>query len=710
MKKSSLILVLSFICPILFAQKDIDLGDALRGKYRVGSMSSLSWQPIGEGFAYVLSLSPDSLMFREAGKVGPRCLLTTARLRQLFPSRDIRRLPAFSWVDSSTFYFPALQAWIDTRGNLRDTLPLSGINIISANLKEKIFVTKENAHVFVRGAKNHFQPVLLCPDTGKNIVFGEAVHRNEWGINEGQYISKSGKYIAFYRMDESEVEDYPLVNTSTPIATVKMIKYPMAGRASHTVKVGIFDVEQSLTQNKPVYYYVQTRLEDGEYLTHLTFSPDEETLYISHLNRAQDHLRLVAYRTGTGERIRQVLEEHDSCYIEPQGDMLFLKNNCFIWQSDRDGYSRSYLYDLSGRQIKEITPEKWNVRAIGVDPREEYLYFSSNTLEPCGNHYYKIRLKDGKNVALTPENGTHQVLFSDNYQFFIDYLSRVDLPLQITLTTAERLKQEILFTAENPYKGISLGTTKIFPIKNVEQDDLWCRLILPPDFDSTFRYPVFLYVYGGPHSQLVTNTFLSGGVFLQYMAQQGYLVFTLDNRGTANRGAAFEKCIHRNLGVKEVEDQMQGVHFLKRLPYVDSTRIGVDGWSYGGFMTLSLITAQPRMFKAASCGGPVVNWEWYEVMYGERYMDTPKENPEGYARANILNKVKNIQIPLLVMHGAQDHTVMWQNSLELLQKAVEEQVQLDYFVYPAHDHNVIGIEREHLWNKIFRFHEEHTKK
>jgi dipeptidyl-peptidase-4 len=202
---------------------------------------------------------------------------------------------------------------------------------------------------------------------------------------------------------------------------------------------------------------------------------------------------------------------------------------------------------------------------------------------------------------------------------------------------------------------------------------------------------------------------MTAGVFLNYMAQKGYVIFVLDNRGTRNRGRDFEKCIHRNLGVYESEDQMTGVRYLKTLPFIDTTRLGLDGWSYGGFMTLTLITEHPEVFKAASCGGPVVNWEWYEVMYGERYMDTPQENPEGYNRANILHKIEKLKCPLLVMHGAQDHTVVWQHSLELLREAVDSDVQIDYFTFPTHDHNVMGINRVNMWKKIEQFHELHLK-
>jgi dipeptidyl-peptidase-4 len=308
-----------------------------------------------------------------------------------------------------------------------------------------------------------------------------------------------------------------------------------------------------------------------------------------------------------------------------------------------------------------------------------------------------------------PEKGTHSVSFSFDYEYFIDYFNNLETPLNIVLRNTKNDKSQLLLAAKNPYRSLKMTQTNLFAIRNKSGDSLNCRIILPPDFNPAKKYPCLIYVYGGPHSQLVTNTFMSGGVFLHYLAQKGYIIFTLDNRGTANQGAEFEKAIHRRLGVLEMEDQLCGVDYLKSLPYIDPDRIGLDGWSYGGFMVLTLISEHPELFRSASCGGPVVNWEWYEVMYGERYMDTPESNPEGYAKANIIPKVGNITCDLLVMHGAHDHTVMWQHSLELLRQSVTEGVEIDYFVYPTHDHNVIGMERVHLWKKIERFHDIHLK-
>lgn len=713
MKKLSLLLFAIYINVALFAQQNlIDLEGYYSGKYNVENYSSLSWRPDNLQFAYTNSKSMDTLFLQDVNqKKTP--LLTLNKLKTLLPGESIYYIPGFKWVSKDKLYFPSLKTEISISGDDFSIFrfPIDEKNILDYNVEHRLLVVKKkNGNVFVLSRHNDYNPVLLCPDTGKYIVFGEAVHRSEWGIDEGQYISKSGRYIAFYRMDESMVEDYPLVNTTTPIAKVEFMKYPMVGKTSHVVTVGIFDVEKSATQNQPVYHYIKTDPEDGEFLTSITFSPDEKSLYITHINRAQNVAKLVEYDLFSGDKKRVLLEERDRRYVEPDTRMHFLKNGDFLWKSDRDGWRHYYLYNQSGKLIRQVTSGQWDViQLIGTDDKEENLYLMTNRDHPTGRYAYQVNLKTGKLKNLTPEQGMHNVLFSSDYQYFIDRYSHLKLPLNIALHDLKKSKKEVIFSAKDPYSECDMGDVSIFSIPNKNGDSLYCRMILPPSFDSTRQYPCLMYVYGGPHSQMVTNGFLSGGVFLHYLAQKGYVIFTMDNRGTAYRGVEFEKAIHRQLGVLEIEDQRCGVEYLHSLSFIDNNRIGLDGWSYGGFLILSLITAYPDLFASASLGGPVVDWKWYEVMYGERYMDTPEENPEGYRNSSIIPKVKNIKSNVLVMHGAQDHTVVWQNSLELLRQSVTDGVQMEYFVYPTHDHNVRGKERVHLWRKIEKFHDQYLK-
>lgn len=705
MKKLLFILLFSCLSFSVFSQINyIDLKGVFKGKYSVERLRYLSWRPQTNQYAYI---DKDVLLLTDAKTGKEEKFLDKSQLGSLL-NLNLTRFPKFAWVDKDILYFEALNKTFNVVTH--EIIDLPAEEIIDQQLKSLLFVVKKGKYIYVESILNQYKPILLCPDTGKNIVFGESVHRSEWGIEEGQYFSPNGNYICFYRMDESMVEDYPLVNTSTPIATVETMKYPMAGRTSHVVTAGIFDVKQSVEKGKTVYHYIKTDKADGEFLTNITFSPDEKYLYITHLNRAQDHAKLIEYNVLTGEKTRVLIEETDTRYVEPQTRPIFLKNNRFLWQTRRDGWNHIFLYDLNKGTNTLLTNGNWEVcEVLGVDPKEENIYFVASLDKPVDKYICKVNIKTMKVENLTPTSGTHTAIFSSDMSYFVDCLTSIDIPYETYLKSSNGKVSKLLKASKNPYADCSIGKTTIFSIKNKAGDDLYCRMILPPNFDEAKKYPCLIYVYGGPHSQLVDNTFMSGGQFLQYMAQRGYVVFTLDNRGTANRGAEFEKCIHRHLGDLEVEDQMCGVEYLKSLPYIDAQRIGLDGWSYGGFMTLSLITRYPEVFKSASCGGPVVDWKWYEVMYGERYMDTPQENPEGYAKASLMDKIKNVKCDLLVMHGCQDHTVVWQQTLELMRQAVTDGIEVEYFPYTAYDHNVRGIERVHLWNKLAKFHDEHLK-
>jgi dipeptidyl-peptidase-4 len=295
-------------------------------------------------------------------------------------------------------------------------------------------------------------------------------------------------------------------------------------------------------------------------------------------------------------------------------------------------------------------------------------------------------------------------LFNSSFTHFIDAYSSTNVPKKILIKTHKGDQVKSILDAPNPLSDYTLGETSIFPILN-EGTVLYCRMVTPPNYDKTKKYPVVVYVYGGPHAQMISNSWLAGSnLWMQLMAQKGYIVFALDNRGSSNRGHEFESSTFRNLGLIEMADQIAGVNYLKNLPYVDANRIAVHGWSFGGFMTTSLMTRQPGVFKVGVAGGPVIDWSLYEIMYTERYMDTPLENPEGYKNANLTNYVNNLQDKLLMIHGCDDDVVLWQHSLLYCKSAVDAgNTYLDYFVYPAHKHNVMGKDRVHLMQKITEY-------
>ncbi len=552
---------------------------------------------------------------------------------------------------------------------------------------------------------------------GYNIVLGESVHRNEFGINGGLFWSPKASRLAFYRMDQSMVEDYPIVNTKAREAEVRNIKYPMAGMKSHEVTVGVWDcASQNLVYLNTAR---DTTVHEREmYLTNIAWSPDEKYVYIAKVNREQNHMWLEQYNAESGDFVKVLFEESNPRYVEPCEPMIFTpKGDQFLWYSMRDGYKHLYLYNMDGTLVKQVTKGEYEVEGfIQFDKKGENIFIYANKDNLAGRDAYRVNLKKGTMECMTmTENGlhgTHSVVVNEAGTMWVDMWSSVNVPMRADLRDWKHKNPiKTFFEAENPMKDYAMPGVKLGTIKAADgKTDLYYRLITPPNMEKGRKYPTLVYVYGGPHSQLVTDSWLGGGnLYFMYLAQQGYVVFTLDNRGTDNRGFEFESCTHRHLGEIEMADQMEGVKFLKSLAFVDQQRMGVEGWSFGGFMTITMKLAHPEVFKVGCAGGPVIDWKWYEIMYGERYMDTPQENPEGYENNCLLNKAKNLEGRLLVIHGAEDNTVVWQHSLEFIERCINNYKQVDYFVYPHHEHNVLGRERLHLYKKMFDYYETFLK-
>lgn len=562
--------------------------------------------------------------------------------------------------------------------------------------------------IYANGAER-----LVAERENDQITYGEYVSRNEFGIDGGTFWAPNNRKVAFYRKDESKVTSFPLLDITTRTGSLKEIKYPMAGMDSENVQLGIFDVVTGETVYAAVDDFGYDR-----YLTNITWSPDGDMIYIQVLDRSQKHLKLNAYSAQTGDFIKTILTEDNEKYVEPFDPLYFIKDqNFFIYRTaNRDGYRNLYLCDNDGN-IRRLTSVDADVKYVGNDGR--YVYYTSAEVSPVENHLFRIELKNlkkgvakasfGKPQRLTFAEGWHEIQLSPDCRHFIDSYSSLCTPRVVNLCASDGKILNNLLTADDPtldyaYTEISLGT-----VKSADgQYDNYYRLIKPKDFDPSKKYPVIVYVYGGPHSQMVQNTYLAQlRRWEMYMAQRGYLVYVQDNRGTENRGIAFEQAIHGQCGQAEMADQIEGVKMLMDLPYVDKERIGVHGWSYGGFMTISLITNYPDIFKVAVAGGPVIDWKWYEVMYGERYMDNPAVNPEGYEKTSLINKAKDLKGKLLICQGAIDPVVVWEHSLSFIRECIKNNVQVDYFPYPCAEHNVMGKDRVHLHDKISMYFEDY---
>lgn len=621
-------------------------------------------------------------------------------------SKDtLATLNAITWKNANQFYFSNKKGeliYAIDKKTISETDKKSEGADLEAYEKEPVtgaytYCKDHNLYVSKDG-----KDVQVTNDGSYEIVYdGHNVHQNEFGIHKGTFWSPKGAYLAFYRMDQSTVTDYPIIDWTSRPAKNRYIKYPMAGNQSHHVTLGIYDVKNNKT------IYVKTEGDKEQYLTNIAWSPDEKHIYIAVLNRDQNHMQLNEYDAVTGAFTRMLFEEKDAKFVEPQHPMLFVKNNPsqFIWQSDKDGFNHLYLYNINGTLIKQLTKGKWEVKTEnGFDEKGERLFFHANEQSPVNQDFYSVNLKSGEMKRLTYGNGFHICVLDEKGNYIIDNFTSCYTPREYNITNTSSKKAINIFKAENPVKDYKLGSWSLFTIKNSEGTDLYCRLFKPTNFDSTKKYPVVVYLYNGPHSQMVTNTWMAGGeLWYQYMAEKGFMVFTVDGRGTDYRGKAFSQATHRQLGTLEMEDQLKGVEYLKSLPYVDGARIGIHGWSFGGFMTTTLMTRSPGTFKVGAAGGPVIDWSYYEIMYTERYMDTPQTNKEGYDKNNLLNYVDKLKGKLLMIHGAQDPVVVWQHSVMYQKKAVDKGIQLDYYMYPGHEHNVLGKDRAHLMEKITNY-------
>ena len=623
----------------------------------------------------------------------------------------LTRIPAFSWVDANTIQFWAESSLLQYKINdkVADLVLNSDKNAenkLFCDANKKLAYTIENNLYFV--GKDGIQHAVTT-DSDKNFVNGQSVSRNEYGIDGGIFWSPRGESLAFYRKDETRVTSYPLVDINTRVGDLREEKYPMAGMNSEVVSVGVYNLEST----KTVWLNV-TDFDKDRYLTNVSWGAEGKYIYIQVLNRVSNHMKLNKYDVATGEYVKTLLEEKDDRWVEPYHQLIFLKNkpSQFIFQSNNAGFNHMYLYNTDGKLIKQLTSGDWMVtKVLGFDITEKNLFFESTEVSPAERHVYKLNLKSGKRTQLTKDSGYHNVKVSKSGDYFIDNYSSLNVPRIINIADSRGKLVKNLVKAENKLKDYKLGEISLGTIKSADDNtDLHYRLIKPADFDSAKKYPVVVYVYGGPHAQLVTNKWLGGArLWEQYMAQRGYVVFTLDNRGSGNRGKEFETVIHRQCGQAEMADQMKGVDFLKSKSYVDGDRIGVHGWSYGGFMTISLMTNYPDVFKVGVAGGPVIDWKWYEIMYGERYMDTPEENPEGYQMTSLMNKAKDLKGKLLICQGAIDKTVLWQHSLSFVRECVKNNVQVDYFPYPRAEHNVRGMDRIHLKQKVSNYFEDYLK-
>lgn len=699
-------------------KKKLSMEQAVIGLYtdlRVANLSQLTF--CGDADYYSYTREKDKSQELVIFSAADHSLVNTINLDDFNKLRGedtkaLKRFPRMNWLSESEALF--------TDGNNTYKASLSknaggiekiwslpdGANVTASSSDQMNVSYIKDDNLYIQNKKDNYQ---ISTDASADIVYGQAVHRSEFGITNGSFWSPKANFLAFYRMDQSMVNDYPIIDWSTTPATSKNIKYPMAGGTSHQVKLGIYDLKNKATQ------YINVSGPKEQYLTSISWSPDEKHIYIGVLNRGQNHLDFNQYDINTGQFVKTIFTDKNDKYVEPQHPLWFYNETPseYIWLSQRDGYMHMYLYK-NDILSKQLTKGDWIVNSIlGYNKNTDEAIFTSTKDGATQKNIYAVKISDGSIRKINANDGWHYPQLSKNGNYLIDRYKSYNTPNNIDVINVENTKeQKRLLSAKNPLENYDLATVKLVKLQVENNIVLNGKLIYPTNFDSSKSYPAIVYTYNGPHVQLVKDGFpYSSNLWYDYMANKGYFIFVLDGRGSSNRGFDFESATHKKMGEVEMRDQLKGVEFLNSLPYIDSKRLGVHGWSYGGYMTTSLMTKYPDVFKVGVAGGPVMDWEMYEIMYTERYMASPDSNSNraGYDKTRLWDKSKDLKNKLLIIHGAQDDVVVWQHSMKFIRDAVKNGKQVDYYTYPAHPHNVRGRDRVHLMQKITDYFDMHLK-
>lgn len=709
MKKITTCLFIVLSITAYTQKKQLTLKDAVSQQYRAfapDKMPLFQWIPNTMDYTY-LDKGYTVLKKGNVKSEQAEVLMTIEELNKVL-NASLTWFSGFEWKDQFIFLVND-----GSRYYSYDTKKKEGRLILEANAESENHNYQKDIEYLAYTMANNLQvrtgdgkTIIVTNNQDPNIVSGQTYARSEFGISGGIFWSPNGNYLAFAQKDESDVDDYPLLDITETPGKLKNIKYPMAGQSSEKPRIGIFNFKTKYTS------FITPKSAPDGYLTNVAWTPDEKFILVAEVNRGQDHMWMNLYNAESGNFVKTLFEEQNDKWIEPEHPAFFPSDasNNFIWISERDGFNNLYYYDIDGKLIRQLTANKFVTKDIltAINQGKEVVFCATGQ-NPTNNLYYAVSM-DGKQRLLTKNEGTHRIAVSSDGKWIFDEYSSHSVPSKSLLLDGNGAEKKTLLVSDNKLKDYALGTTEIKTIKGKDGSDLYTRLIKPSNFDPNKKYPVMVYVYGGPHAQMITNSWLDGAnLWMHWMAEQGYLVFTLDNRGSGERGFAFESAIHRQLGTVEMEDQLSGVEYLKSLPYVDANRLAVHGWSFGGFMTTSLMLRQPGVFKVGVAGGPVTDWKFYEVMYGERYMDRPEENPEGYKQSSLMNHAQNLKGDLLLIHGTSDDVVVMQHNLALVKKFVDLGIQMDFFPYPMHPHNVGGKDRVHLMEKVLTYIMEENK-
>ena len=568
----------------------------------------------------------------------------------------------------------------------------------------KVAFVREN-NLFIKDLVSGKENKITSDGLINNIIYGTTdwVYEEEFSFTNAYFWSPKGDKLAFYRFDESKVKEYDMVMYDSLYPTLYKYKYPKAGENNSVVGIYVYDLNSGKTASMDI------GKETDIYIPRIKWTKDDNVLSIQRMNRLQNKLEIMLANATAGTT-KVIYKEENKYYIEITDDLNFLDDGKqFIITSDKDGYSHIYLYNLDGTLVKQLTKGNWDVLDVkGVDNEKKIVYFISAEESAIDKALYSVKLDGSAKTKLSQKVGTNEVEFSENYKYFINTWSDANTPSYININKADG--KEIRVLADNSEiaqltKDYGFTPEEFFTFKTSEGVELNGWMIKPPAFDANKKYPVLLYVYGGPGAQTVLNSWGNFDLaWHEMLAQKGYIVVSVDNRGTNARGSDFKKCTYGQLGKLETVDQIETAKYLATFNYVDKSRIGIWGWSYGGYMTALCMTKGADYFKTGIAVAPVTNWRYYDNIYTERYMGLPKDNAKGYDDNSPVNFVKKLKGNFLLIHGTADDNVHFQNSMMLSNALINANKQFSEFFYPNKNHSIYGgVTRYNLFKKMTDF-------
>lgn len=694
--KSASILLLIITCISfnyhnVIAQKDITPYDVVTGKIYPEILRHIQWRSNTDTISYVKNQS-----IIEWYNNTESTICNVQDLQKY--NESIKNIPNHIWTDSTTILFDFRNTLFTFSTNTKNSKTLVTLpkNAKSIALNKNMTITYSVDSTL---CLFYNDSIITMQNPFDYYHYDESIYRNEFGYSDGVSWSPSGKKLLFILKNDTIIPDYTFISYDSILPVTTKYKYAFAGGPYEQIKIGVYDLESSNTR------FLTLKNTEG-YYTNASFNRAENKIYFQYLNRAQDSMACEEYDLENGEYIRTLFSETNKKYVEPLYQVFFYNNDKnFFYISRKNGYKHIYDYSFETGTLTQITHGKFEIdKIIDVTPTGEVLFSGNSEKDNMCQFIYLLK-KDKSYNIITKDKGCHYSLSKLHNNKFIEYYTATNLPLEYSVYDIYNKERQSVFIAKNPLIVYNQPEVKFGTIKSADnQYALNYRLILPPEFDKTIQYPVIINVYGGPHLQNVRNSWYSGHDYiLMCLAAQGYIIFSLDNRGSANRGMDFESSTFRNLGYNESQDQNKGIEFLKSLSYVDTSRIGMYGWSFGGYMTLTMITDFPKDIKVGVAGSPVVDWNYYEVMYGERYMDTPQENQEGYTSTSIYNKIKNLDGKLLILIGGEDYTTVPAQSMRLLELANSRGISIDFHIYPSQEHGMRGYHRYNVLLKTLEY-------